>query len=74
VLPTLRLRFVLATGIVVAEIMLDHLALEDTKRVRPDTIGSSGPIEAYFAFREHCRGQNSLRRDGSLRGDHPTNV
>jgi len=42
-----------------AEIMLYHLALEDTQRVRPDTIGPSGPIEAHFTFREHCRGQNS---------------
>jgi len=39
--------------------MLDHLALEGTKRVRPDTIGPSGPIEAHFTFREHRRGQNS---------------
>jgi len=55
--------------------MLDHLALEGTKRVRPDTIGSSGPIETHFTCRgQNSRGQNSLRRDGSLGRDHPANV
>jgi len=73
-LPRLRLRFVLATDISAAEIMLDHLALEHTKRVRPDTIGSSGPIEAHFIFRERCCGQNCLRGDGCLGGDHPADV
>jgi hypothetical protein len=62
VLPRLRLRFVLATGVSTAEITLDHLALEDTKRVRPDTIGPSGPVEAHFAFRGHCREHNSRRQ------------
>ena len=54
--------------------MLECLALERKKQVRPDTIGSSGSVEAHFAFRGYCRGQNSLRRDGSLGGDHPANV
>jgi len=57
------------------EITLDHLALEGTKRVRPNTIRPSGPIEAHSAFRgQNSRGQNSLRRVGSLGGDHPANV
>ena len=78
-LPSLRLRFVLAFRVLVAEVTLDHLALEGAKRVRPDTIGASGPVEALFAFRRHCRGQNSrgqisLRRDGPLRRYHPANV
>ena len=30
--------------------MLDHLALEGTKRVRPHTIGFSAPIEAHLPF------------------------
>ena len=55
--------------------MLDDLALEATKRVRLDIVRPSGLIEAHFSFREqNSRGQNSLRRDGSLGGDHPTNV
>ena len=44
-----------ATGVSARRyITLDQLALEGTKRVRPDTIGPSGPIEAHFTFREHC--------------------
>ena len=70
----LHLRFVLATGVSATEVTLDYLALEGTKRVRPDPINPSGQVEAHFAFRGHYRGQNSLRRDGSLGGDHPANV
>ena len=78
-LSRLRLRFGLATSASAAEVTLDHLAPEDTKRVRPDTIRPSGAVEAHFAFRGHYRGrnsrrQNSLRRDGSLGGHYPTNV
>ena len=41
----------LATGVSAAEVTLDHLALEDTKQVRPGTIWPSGPVEAHFALR-----------------------
>jgi hypothetical protein len=74
VLPRLRLRFVLATGVSTAEVTLDRLAPEGTKRVRPDIIGPSGPAEAHFVFRGHCRGQTNLRRDGSLGEHHSANV
>ena len=78
-LPRLRLRFVLAPGVSAAEVTLDHLALEGTKQLRPDTIGLPRPVETHFVFRGHSRGrisrrQISLRRDGSLGGYHPANV
>jgi len=66
VLPRQRLRFVFATGVSDRRyiITLDHLALEGTKRVRPDTIRPYGPIEAHSAFRgQNSRGQNSLRSE-----------
>jgi len=77
-LPRLRVRFVLAAG-VSAKVTLHHLALEVTKRARPNTIRPPGPVETHFVFRGHSRGkisrgQNSLRRDGSLGGCHPANV
>ena len=78
-LRRLRLMFVLATGLSAAEVTLEYLALEGTKRVRPDTTVLSGPVGAHFVFCGHCRGQNSggqisLRRDGSVGGYHPANV
>jgi hypothetical protein len=59
-------------GVSAAEVTFVHLALDDAKRVRPDTIGSFEPIGAHC--RQNSRGQNSLRRDESLGGDHPANV
>jgi len=50
---------VLVAGASAAEVTLDHLVLEGTKQVRPDTIGFTGPVETHFAFRGHSRGQNS---------------
>ena len=70
----MRLRFVLATGLSAAEVTLEYLALEGTKRVRPDTIVSSGPVGAHFAFCGYCGGQISPRRDGSVGGNYPANV
>ena len=40
VLPRSHLRFVLATGILDVEVMLDGLALEGTKPVQPIAFGS----------------------------------
>ena len=78
-LRRLHLRFVLPTGASAAGVTLDHLAVEGTKRVLPGPMGPSGPVDALSVFRGHCRGQNSrrqnsLRRNGPLRGDHPANV
>ena len=53
----------LATGVLAAEVTLDHLALECAKRVRPSTIGTSGPVEARFAFRRY-----SLQIEGTWPG------
>ena len=71
-LPTLHLRFVLAASLSARRVTLDRLALERTKQVRPDTIESSGPVEAHFAFREHGCGRDRLRRDGPIGGLDPT--
>ena len=64
----------LATGVSAAEVTLDHLAIECTKRVLQDTIGPFVPVETHFGFRGHCRGQNSPRRDGLLGGGRPANA
>jgi len=57
---------VLAADVSAAEVTLDHLALEGTKRVQPDPIGPPGPVGTHFAFRGHSRGQIS-RGQVSLR-------
>ena len=55
-LPLSRLRFVLTTGVSIAEVTFDRVALEGTKQIRPDSVGPSGSVAADLAFgRQGCR-------------------
>ena len=49
-LPRSRLRFVLTAGIGEGEVTLDGIAVEGTKQVRPDALGSLRPGAADSAF------------------------
>ena len=57
-----------------AELTHDSLALEGTKRIRPDAIGPLGSVGPHFAFGEEGRRRCRLRRDRNLGEGHPENV
>ena len=54
-LPMSRLRCVLSADIPEAEVTHEGVALERTKQVRPDALGSLQSCAAYLAFGEAGR-------------------
>jgi hypothetical protein len=66
VLPKSHLRFVFATGISKAELILHRSALEGTKQIRSDAIEPVGSVEARLAFGGEGCGRNRQRRDRYL--------
>ena len=57
-----------------AMLMLDCLALEGTKQIRPNAVDTLGSVAAHFAYGgEGCRGHR-LRRDRNFGKGNPANV